>query len=49
VEYSIKVEVIKLSQWLKNIRLAISIYMIFVMALLIVLYKVKNAIRQNII
>ncbi len=48
--YCINVQVlIKLCQWFQNIYLVISIYMLFVIALFIVLYKIKNGIRQNII
>ena len=48
--YCINVQVlIKLCQWFQNINLIISIYMLFVIALFIVLYKVKNGIRQNIV
>ncbi|MBP3256119.1 MAG: hypothetical protein J6M60_06530 [Clostridia bacterium] len=48
--YCINIQVlIKLCQWFKDINLVISIYMLFVIALFIVLYKVKNGIRQNIV
>ena len=48
--YCINVQVlIKLCQWFQDINLVISLYMLFVIAFFIVLYKVKNAIRQNII
>ena len=48
--YCINVQVlIKLCQWLQDINLVISIYVLFVIALFIVLNKVKNEIRQNII
>ena len=48
--YCINVQVlIKLCQWFQDINLVISIYVLFVIALFIVLDKVKNDIRQNII
>ena len=48
--YCINVQVlIKLCQWFQDINLVISIYVVFVIALFIVLYKVKNVIRQNIV
>lgn len=48
--YYINVQVlIKLSQWFENTNLIFSIYIIFVIAMFIGLYKVKNVIRQNII
>ena len=48
--YCINIQVlIKLCQWFQNINLVISIYMLFVIALFIVLYIVKNRIRQNIV
>ena len=48
--YCINVQVlIKLCQWFQNINLIISIYILFVMALFIVFYKVKNRIRQNVV
>ena len=48
--YCINVQVlIKLCQWFQNINLVIPIYMLFVIAMFIGLYKVKNVIRQNII
>ena len=48
--YCINVQVlIKLCQWFQDINLVISLYMLFVIALFIVLYKVKNGIRQNIV
>lgn len=48
--YCINVQVlIKLCQWFQNICLVISIYMLFVIALFIVLYKIKSKIRQNIV
>ena len=48
--YCINIQVlIKLCQWFQNINLVISIYILFVILLFIVLYKVKNGIRQNII
>lgn len=47
--YCINVQVlIKLCQWFQDINLVISIYMLFVIALFIVLYRIKNGIRQNI-
>ncbi len=48
--YYINVQVlIKLSQWFENTNLIFSIYIIFVMAMFIVLNKIKSGIRQNII
>lgn len=48
--YCINVQVlIKLCQWLQNINLVIAIYMLFVIVMFVILYKVKNVIRQNII
>lgn len=48
--YCINVQVlIKLCQWFQDINLVISLYMLFVIALFIVLYKVKNGIRHNIV
>ena len=48
--YCINVQVlIKLCQWFQDINLVILIYMLFVIAMFIGLYKVKNVIRQNII
>ena len=48
--YGINIQVlIKLCQWFQDINLVISIYMLFVIAMFIVLYKVKNILRQNII
>ncbi len=48
--YCINVQVlIKLCQWFQDINLVISLYMLFVITLFIVLYKVKNGIRQNIV
>lgn len=48
--YCINVQVlIKLCQSFQDINLVISIYMLFVIAMFIGLYKVKNVIRQNII
>lgn len=48
--YCINVQIlIKLCQWFQDINLVISIYMVFVILIFIVLYKVKNVIRQNII
>lgn len=48
--YCINVQVlIKLCQWFQDITLMISIYMAFVIIMFIMLYKVKNVIRQNII
>lgn len=48
--YYINVQVlIKLSQWFENTKLIFSIYIIFVMAMFIVLNKIKSVIRQNII
>lgn len=48
--YCINVQVlIKLCQWFQDITLIMSIYMIFVIVMFIMLSKVKNTIRQNII
>lgn len=48
--YCINVQVlIKLCQWFQDVNLVISIYMLFVIVLFIVLYKIKNGIRQNIV
>ena len=48
--YYINVQVlIKLSQWFENTNLIFSIYIIFVMAMFIVLNKINSGIRQNII
>lgn len=48
--YGINIQVlIKLCQRFQDINLVISIYMLFVIAMIIVLYKVKNILRQNII
>lgn len=48
--YCINVQVlIKLCQWFQDINLVIWIYMLFVILMFIVLYKVKNILRQNII
>jgi len=48
--YCINVQIlIKLCQWFQDINLVISIYMVFVILIFIVLYKIKNVIRQNII
>ncbi len=48
--YCINVQVlIKICQWFQDVNLVISIYMLFVIVLFIVLYKVKNGIRQNIV
>ena len=38
----------KLCQSLNNINIVISMYIVFVIILFIILYKMKNAIRQNI-
>ena len=44
--YCINVQVlIKLCQWFQDVNLVISIYMLFVIALFIVLYKVKKCIK----
>lgn len=48
--YCINVQVlIKLSQWFQNTNIIISIYIIFVIAIFLTLYKIKSIIRQNII
>ena len=48
--YCINVQVlIKLCQWFQNINLVISLYMLFLIAFFIVLNKIKNGLRQNII
>ena len=48
--YCINVQVlIKLCQWFQDINLVILIYMLFVIAMFVGLYKVKNVIRQNMI
>ena len=48
--YYINIQVLtKLCQWTHDLYLAISLYMIFVVVMFILLYKVKNVIRQNII
>lgn len=48
--YCINIQVlIKICQWFQDINIVISIYMLFVIALFIVLYKIKNGIRQNLI
>lgn len=48
--YCINVQVlIKLCQWFQDINLVIAIYMLFVIVMFVILYKVKNVIRQNII
>ncbi len=48
--YCINVQVlIKLCQWFQDINLVISLYILFAIALFIVLYKLKNVLRQNII
>ena len=48
--YCINVQVlIKLCQWFQDITLIMSIYMVFIIVMFIMLSKVKNTIRQNII
>ena len=48
--YCINVQVlIKLCQWFQDVNLVLSIYMLFVIVLFIILYKIKNGIRQNIV
>ena len=48
--YCLNVQVlIKLCQWFQDITLIMFIYMVFVIVMFVILYKVKNVIRQNII
>lgn len=48
--YCINIQVlIKLCQWFQNINLVISLYMLIVIVFFIVLNKIKNILRQNII
>lgn len=48
--YCINVQVlIKLCQWIQDLYLVISLYMLFVIIMFILLHKINNVIRQNII
>lgn len=48
--YCINVQVlIKLSQWFQNINLILSIYIVFIIVMLIGMNKIKSIIRQNIV